>query len=266
MLLNTIAALRSHFGRDNPAAHQNVDDEGPARARTSPASATADVSPKSIASNAATNPYIDARREWNERYGDYIQQAHHWRTVAIISGMTTLIAVIGLGFIGAQNKVVPYVVEVDKLGAVAAVERADAASSVDPRIVKAYLARFVADWRTVSIDRQAQKNAIDRVYAMLPSGSVALSKVNEHFRSNNPFALASKRTVSVAVTNLLPISDQTWQVEWREVTRDARGDVQGDLRMKASIIVGITPSTDERLILINPLGVYVTDLNWSQQI
>jgi type IV secretory pathway TrbF-like protein len=220
----------------------------------------------SAATPGELNPYVEARREWNERYGDYIQQAHHWRTVAIICSLVALVSVIGVGYIGAQSRVVPYVVEVDRVGEVAAIARADRAPDVDPRVIKAYLARFVADWRGVTIDRQAQKSAIDRIYAMLPSGSVALGKVNDFFKSRNPFTVATKQSVAVDVTNILPISDQTWQVEWQEVTRDFRGDVQGNLRMKVSIIVGITPPTDESLILINPLGVYITDLNWSQQL
>jgi type IV secretion system protein VirB5 len=146
------------------------------------------------------------------------------------------------------------------------VARAEHPAEVDQRVIKAYLARFVADWRSVTVDRQAQKSAIDRVYAMLPSGSVALSKLNDHFKANNPFTVSSKRSVGVAVTNLLPISERTWQIEWQEVIRDARGDIQSKVRMKASIIVGITPPIDENLMLINPLGVYITDVNWSRQL
>lgn len=210
------------------------------------------------------NPYVEARREWNERYGDYVQQAHHWRTIAIICGLTALVATIGVGYIGAQNRVVPYVVQVDRVGEVAAIARADRAPDVDPRVIKAYLARFVTDWRTVTSDRQAQKSAIDRAYSMLPNGSIALKKLNDYFRARNPFSVSARLIIAASVTNILPISDQTWQVEWEEVTRDLRGEVQSNLRMKVSIIVGITPPTDESLILINPLGVYVTDLNWSQ--
>jgi type IV secretion system protein TrbF len=220
----------------------------------------------SASKQSGLNPYVEARREWNERYGDYIQQAQHWRTMAIISGLVAAVCAIGVVYIGAQGKIVPYVVEVDKLGESAAVARADRAAPVDSRVIKAYLARFVADWRTVTVDRQAQKVAIDRVYAMLPRGSLALQKLNDHFKSHNPFTLASKESVSVAVTNLLPISDKTWQVEWQEVTRDDRGAVQSTVRMKASILVGITPPTEESMILMNPLGVFITDLNWSQQI
>ena len=186
--------------------------------------------------------------------------------MAIISGLIALVCAIGVAHIGAQSKIVPYVVEVDKLGEAAAVSRADRASPVDPRVIKAYLARFVADWRTVTVDLQAQKIAIDRVYAMLPKGSIAVSKLSEHFKTHNPFVLAGKESVSVAVTDLLPISERTWQVEWQEVTRDDRGVVKSSVRMKVSILVGITPPTEESQILINPLGVYITDLNWSQQL
>jgi type IV secretion system protein VirB5 len=222
--------------------------------------------PTRVAPQTELNPYIEARREWNERYGEYVHQAHNWRTMAIISGAVALVAVIGVCYIGAQGKIVPYVVEVDKLGETAAVARADRAPPVDPRVVKAYLARFVADWRTVTVDRQAQKGAIGRVYAMLPSGSRAVGKLNEYFKAHNPFLLATKESVDVAVTNLLLISDRTWQVEWEETTRDERGAVQSTVRMKVSIIVGITPPTEESQILINPLGVYITDLNWAQQL
>ena len=255
MLTNLLPALRERIGGAASASTPKV---GKA--------ARADVPNKSGTAKGELNPYVEARREWNERYGDYIHQAQHWRLMAIISGMVALIAVSGVAYIGAQSKIVPYVVEVDKLGTVAAVARAEHPAQVDQRVVKAYLARFVADWRTVTIDRQAQKGAIDRIYAMLPSGSVALAKLNDYFKANNPFTVASKRSVSVAVTNLLPISERTWQVEWQEVIRDSRGEIQSNVRMKASILVGITPPIDENLMLINPLGVYVTDVNWSRQL
>jgi type IV secretion system protein VirB5 len=254
-LINPLVALRGQKKASARSARVEAREEAKAFAARS-----------SVPTHGETNPYVEARREWNERYGDYIQQAHHWRTMAIICGLLALVGVVGVAYIGAQSKIVPYVVEVDKLGEAAAVARADHPAAVDSRVIKAYLARFVADWRSVTVDRQAQKGAIDRVYAMLPSRSIALGKVNDHFKVHNPFSLAAKESVAVAVTNLLPISDKTWQVEWQEVTRDQQGAVLSTARMKVSIIVGIRPPTAENLILINPLGVYVTDLNWSQEL
>ncbi|QDQ27571.1 conjugal transfer protein [Chitinimonas arctica] len=213
-----------------------------------------------------SNPYAEARREWNERYGDYIKQAHNWRLCALISGLVALVAVIGLAYVGAQNKIVPYVVQVDKFGAAVAVGPADKAAATDEKVVKAYLARFISDWRSVTVDQVAEKSAIERVYSMLASGSPALTKLNEHFKANNPFLVSEKMMISVEVTSVLPISERTWQLEWTEVTRDLKGELKSNQRMRASIIVEITPPQDERLFLINPIGVYATDLNWVQSL
>jgi type IV secretory pathway TrbF-like protein len=247
------------------AAELAVPGHVPARS-AAPRSAKATAAAVAVVAGSATNPYLEARREWNERYGDYIQQAHHWRTLALICAAVALICVLGVVYIGAQSKIVPYVVEVDKLGETVAVARADRAAPVDPRVIKAYLARFVSDWRTVTVDRVAQKSAIDRVYSMLPNGSIAVSKLNDFFKTHNPFSLSGRESVAVAVTNILPISDTTWQVEWQETTRDSRGEVQGTVRMRLSILVGLRPPTQEQLVLINPLGIYVTDINWAQQL
>src|SRR2546423_586010 len=55
--------------------------------------------------------YIAARAEWNERYGSYIAQAYAWRLTALASLGVAFLAVAGVVWIGAQNRVVPYVVE-----------------------------------------------------------------------------------------------------------------------------------------------------------
>ncbi|QDQ27582.1 conjugal transfer protein [Chitinimonas arctica] len=215
---------------------------------------------------AETNPYVEARREWNERYGDYIKQAHNWRLCALVSSLVALTAVVGLAYVGGQSKIVPYVVQVDKFGSAVAVGSADKVAPTDEKVVKAYLARFITDWRTVTTDHVTAKSAIERVYAMMASGSPALTKMNEYFKANNPFLVAEKIMVSVEVTSVLPISDHTWQLEWIEVTRDLRGELKSNVRMRASILVDKTPPEDERLFLINPLGVYATDLNWVQSL
>jgi type IV secretory pathway TrbF-like protein len=214
-------------------------------------------------SDGASSPYVIARQQWSERYGDYFQQAQHWRLLATLVGLIALIALAGMGYIATRSKVIPYLVDMSRFGEVAPVEPRDRAGTVDAPILRAYLARWVTDWRSVTVDRQAQKAAIDRVYAMLPRGSSALRKLSDHFRTNNPFVLAASESVNVSVNSLLPISEQLWQVEWTEIRRDPQGAIQSKAHLKAAIAVGITPPTQDSLALLNPLGIYITDLNWS---
>ena len=42
------------------------------------------------------NPYLAARREWDERYGDQITRARNWRTMAILCSLTSLVACGGM--------------------------------------------------------------------------------------------------------------------------------------------------------------------------
>ena len=212
------------------------------------------------------NPYVEARREWNERYGSYIARARNWRIMAILSGLTLILAVGGLVYTSAQNRFIPYIVEVDKLGAAVAVGLADRAAPADQRIIKAYITRFIEDARLVTSDTTAQKAAINRVYSMIAQGTSGLTKLNEYYKEASPFKRAESETVSVEIISVLPITDQTWQCEWSETARNLQGQIKARIRWKASIAVSFNPPNDEKQILLNPLGMYAVDINWAQQL
>lgn len=42
------------------------------------------------------NPYLAARREWDERYGDLITRTRNWRLMALLSGLIGLVATGGV--------------------------------------------------------------------------------------------------------------------------------------------------------------------------
>src|SRR5215510_13131607 len=62
------------------------------------------------------NPYLAARKEWDERYGEFITRARNWRTVALISALVALLATAGMVWLTARSHVVPFVVLIDSLG------------------------------------------------------------------------------------------------------------------------------------------------------
>src|ERR1700694_2042631 len=113
-----------------------------------------------ILTKGICDPYINARREWNERYGSYIARARNWRYAAFGSLFVSAILAVGVIWLASQSKLVPFVVQVDKLGEAIAVKRADRASTIDQRIVKAQLAAWIVNVRTVSADPVAQKAAL----------------------------------------------------------------------------------------------------------
>ncbi|MGC8276659.1 VirB8/TrbF family protein, partial [Escherichia coli] len=129
-----------------------------------PATAAAAATP--AASGPQTdNPYLTARRTWNDHVGSVVSQKQTWQVVGILSLMIVLAAVGGIIHIGSQSKFVPYVYEVDKLGQTAAVGPMTRASKTDPRVIHASVAEFVGDARLVTPDVALQRKAVYRVYA-----------------------------------------------------------------------------------------------------
>ena len=210
------------------------------------------------------SPYMDARREWNERYGDYIARARNWRFFALGVLGVCIIETVGLVVLGTQSRIVPYVVQVDRLGSAVPVARADTMAKTDDRVVKALLARFIADVRGVVGDGTAQRQIIDRSYAMLSNGTRALTVVNEFYKADPPSSRAASVGVSVDIASVIPVTERTWQIDWEETSRNTSGAVVGKTRWKANVTLAFSPPTNERQIRANPIGVFVTDLNWSQ--
>ena len=207
------------------------------------------------------NPYLAARREWDERYGDLITRARNWRTLAVICAVTTLVATAGLIWLTAHSRIVPFVVLVDNLGRPLASGIAEQATVNDDRLKRASILAWVEDLRFVTTDGVVQRKAIDHVYAQIASGSQAQSFVSDFYRSIPPFKRAQTETVSIDVNSVLPTSDRTFEVEWVEPTRDLYGAVKATDRWKGSFSIALNPPTDERLARINPLGVYVTNMS-----
>lgn len=216
--------------------------------------------------NPPENPYLAARQEWNERYGSYVMAARAWRIVGI-TGM--LMAVIGFSYAlyqSMQVKLVPYIVEVDRLGTAASAGFPQQIEYADARVVRATLGSFVSNFRSVTPDAVVQKQYIDRTYALLRTSDPATEKINAWFRGNSPFDRALTMTVAIEVTNIVPLSNQTYQVDWTEFQRDRQGKELGTRRYRGIATVTLTPPQDEAVIRFNPIGLYLRDFEWTAQL
>jgi len=223
----------------------------------------------STTANGATarsdyNPYLAARREWDERYGDQIARARNWRTAAFLSAAITLVATSGVVWLSVRSRVVPFVVVTDNLGRPVASGLADQASTADEQLKRSTLIEWVENLRLVTTDGVAQRRSIDRVYAHIASGSPAQTFISDFYRGNQPFTRAQTETVSVDVQSVLQDSEETFEVEWIETVRDLYGTAKEKDRWKGAFSIALNPPKDEKQARINPLGIYVTQASWSR--
>nr|AFR43735.1 mating pair formation protein [uncultured bacterium]QGW60540.1 mating pair formation protein [bacterium] len=219
----------------------------------------------------AENPYLTARRSWNDHVGSVVSQRQTWQVIGILSLLIALAGVGGVIHIGSQSKFIPYVVEVDKLGQTVAAGPVQAAAKADPRVIHATVAEFINDARLVTPDVALQRRAVFRLYAKLSPNDPATPKMNEWLNGNpdaSPFARAAKEMVNVEIKTVIPQTPDTWQVEWEETTRDRQGTPKGKpvtWRALVTVYVAeVTPQTTDEQLRNNPLSVYVRDYSWSR--
>lgn len=217
------------------------------------------------------NPYLNARRQWNDHVSSVVSSRQSWQVFGILLGLIALACVGGIIQIGSQSKFVPYVIEVDKLGRAVAAGPVTAASTTDPRVLTATVASFIEQARMVTPDVALQRKAVFGVYAHLAPNDPATAKMNEWMNGtpeSSPFVRAAKEMVSTEITSVLQQSPDTWQVDWEETTRDRQGIAKGaSVYMRALVTVysaAPTSQTTEEQLRSNPLGIYVRDFSWSR--
>ena len=91
------------------------------------------------------NPYLNARKEWDERYGSLIKRAQHWRGAAVLALLVALAEAVVILGVATRPKTVPYVVAVDSLGRVVASGAVERSSPVDQRMEAIALTRWIQD-------------------------------------------------------------------------------------------------------------------------
>ena len=191
------------------------------------------------------NPYVEARREWNDRYLELVREGRWWQAVAGAELVVTLILAGGLVWLSLQHKIIPYVVEVE-------------------RIVRYQLAAFIRGARQVMTDRIAMKKGLEQVYAY--ARGAARTYLDEYYRANNPFEIAKTYAVVPTVTSLLRLSPTSWQIRWTEEQRGLDGLLLGKSQWEGVVTTEVVPPTSEDTIHVNPLGLYVTDIRWTKQL
>ena len=217
------------------------------------------------------SPYVEARREWDERYADLILGKRNWQIAAGGLLAATLILSGGIVWLSTRSRYIPYVVEVDKLGYALTVPQpltAASAPDVVMRMQRYELAAFIRDARSVSSDPQLEHQMLNSLLAHLRGAADRFLDAYYHSESflHNPFKLAESQTVTVQVDSILQLSPASYQVRWSEQRHDLNGAPLGAVsHWEAMLQTEVVPPKSDESIVNNPLGFYVTQISWTQQ-
>ena len=208
-------------------------------------------------------PHQKAAQVWDERLGSARDQAANWRLAALSA--TSLSAVLGLTvlLIVGRSSVVPYVVEVDRLGEVRAVGPAIEAYQPSDAQIAHFLARFIENVRSLSVDPVIVRTNWLHAYDFVTDrGAQAL---NEYAREADPFTKIGARTATAEVTSVVRASNDSFEIRWKESTYE-NGAVAKTERFTGVVSVIFKSPSNAETLRKNPLGLYVHSLNWSRDL
>ena len=188
-------------------------------------------------------PYQRAAQVWDDRIGSARVQARNWRFMAF--GSLALSAGLSAALVwqSMSGSIVPWVVQVDKLGQAQAVAAAVADyRPTDPQIAF-HLARFIEQVRAIPADPVIVRQNWLRAYDFTTDkGGQALS---DYARSNDPFANVGREQVAVDVSSVIRASPDSFRVAWIE-RRYQDGSLTETTRWSAILtIVEQTPRTPD---------------------
>jgi type IV secretion system protein VirB5 len=208
-------------------------------------------------------PLQRAGQLWDERIGSARVQARNWRLMAFGSLVLSSTMVVALIWQSLQSRVTPYIVEVDRLGEARAVSPAEADyTPSDPQIAW-YLAEFIRNVRTVSLDPVLMRRDWLTAYDFVTQRGAQF--LGEYARTEKPFEQIGERTVSVQVTSVVRASDRSFQIEWAE-TAFERGSKSGTTRWTAILGVQTRAPRSADEIRRNPLGIYIDAIDWTRKL
>jgi len=111
-----------------------------------------------------SNVYLEARREWDERYADLVLGKRNWQIAAGGLLVLGLILATGMVWLSERSRYIPYVVEVDKLGYALTVPQPltpVALPDVTARMERYEVAAFIRDARSVTSDAQVEHQTLN---------------------------------------------------------------------------------------------------------
>jgi type IV secretion system protein VirB5 len=214
------------------------------------------------------NRIIAARQEFAGTFGDLARGKRNWQLMSF-----ALVAVLGVVTVShvrlaSSSRVVPYFVEVDRLGQVAAVGAAKQLEAPDQRLVASQLAQLIRSIRTVlpAAALAGQADLIRRGYAFVAPEAAGF--LNDYFASprNDPRVLGTRLTRQITVTGVLRVpKSNVWRLQWTELERSTQPGGQSRVtQWEGYTTVKVVPPATIDAVQENPLGLYVTTISWTQ--
>lgn len=212
-----------------------------------------------MSKNEFENSYLNGKKVWLERYGSYIKREAAWRR-AFFGMLILCFLLISYVFYSYEKPRVEAFAVNSCNGEVSFATP----FVVDDKVVESTLSQWVTWLKEVSTDPRIIEKNVKKVYAMIPSSSLAEKQVNEFYSKENPLEKSQKETVEVKILSILKETESTYRIDWEEIKRSIKtGESQGKIIQRGTFTIGRMESMSANEFLINPTGLRIGDVRWT---
>lgn len=210
--------------------------------------------------------YDKAKEELFEFYAQQSKRVNTYKIIALLMLTLTIISTTACVYLSTRSTLVPYVVEVDKLGEAKTIRRAD--QIYIPREVeyRYFLRDIVSKMRAIPRDSVLYSRNFQQLSYFLTESM--LQKHQDILINEDTNSLAKQlisRDINIISFNKVPRTKNTYQIKWNEKMYSAEG-----VEISNSNFTGLFTVTNEQPkeideININPLGIIVEDFSISKE-
>ena len=212
------------------------------------------------------SPAARAARKWDEREGEIIVQNYNLRRLLVGMLAVVMVLTVGLVYKSLSVNVMPYIVEVDTTtGAVRNVGTVEASSHYQPteEVYKYFLSKFLKNTREMPLDPVVYKENLSTAYGFLTKN--AAMKLQTMLKSEKATDKFGHQTVQINIATILPMEGgHSYQIRWTEEVFTIGNGEKKVTPYSGIFTVQTIKAEDEEQLLINPIGMYISDFSWSK--
>jgi type IV secretion system protein TrbF len=189
-----------------------------------------------------------------------------WRFASLVLSSLLGTSLLASIYLGRQHTAVPHIIEIDARGIPTyrgPAEESASAFAPSEAAVRAQLRRFITLTRTVTSDAVLLTKNMNDVWKVL---TVKAKPLMQHWAEDTKrYERAQKESTAVEILSAVPLSAESWQIDWKETTRDRSGQTIGKpVLWRAMLNIVIEPPTTLHAMVDNPLGLFVDEFHWDR--
>ncbi|CVK21536.1 VirB8/TrbF family protein [Sporomusa sphaeroides] len=208
------------------------------------------------------NPFEQAESMYFGVMGTFRKAAFNWRLMAFGLFFLNLVVTGAFAYETTKIKVVPVFFEKDSSGRV---ELMDIEKNRTPtqRQIEHFLEEFVDKTRSITRDDVENRKKWEKVYTYLQDS--AANRMDVYTTNDKTFDRWGKELCSVNIKVVAPVTENTYQVRWREQVFGIDGRLKDSYNMTALFTVDIIPGKTLSEVKGNPYGISIKDFSWRRE-